>query len=148
MSLKYGVLGLIILLTSLCGLSGNHVNVRRERGLIKSMLWRVRAASRVRYAKKILLEGATFSGGSNAKFATKFYRKPGGISQAEKDFSALQVKNLSEVEESSTGGKYLHGNVGNNFVVFYRRNEESYASITIGEKKLDSNAIEVVYMDM
>ena len=147
MSLKYGVLGLIILLTLLCGLSGNHVNVRRERGLIKSVLWRVRAASRVRYAKIILLKGATLSG-SNSKFGTKYYSKPGGISQAEKDFSALQVKNLSEVKESFTEGKYLHGDVGNDFVIFYRRNELSDAFITIREKKLDSKAITVVYKDM
>ena len=139
MSIKYGVLGLIILLTPLCGLSGNHVNVRRERRFFGSLLWgeRTRAASRMRYAKNILLDGATLS-----KFGTNFYSKHGGISQAEKDFSALQVKNLSEVEES-----FKEGDVGNCVVTFYRRNEDSYASITMRENKFDSNAITVVYKD-
>ena len=155
MPLNHGLFGFIILMIPMSGLNGDTLYERHERGFIDeavNMLWRSRATSRVRYAKKILLDGATPEKTSSRLGHTmELYQKPGGTKQAEKDFRAMNVLNAREVEDMITKEKHLRGDVGNNFVLFHRRTDDPtyYTAITIGDKRNPGSKLTtVLYKDM
>ena len=96
---------------------------RSKRGLIKGTLkamMKVHStnALRVRQAKKILLAGATFERKDLKYGRTRYrYTKPGGFEQAQKDYRAMDVKHVREIDNTLTGHRWKQGVVGNDIAI-------------------------------
>ena len=129
---------------------GPYITLYQKRGIIKNTvktLMKAYKTRKVRYAKEILLSGATFVKTEvKNRQTTKWYSKNGGKERAEKDFNALGAKNIHEVEYSVPWRRIRRGEIGNSVVQFGSSYDHlSFSYITIGEKADGSTVTTIIY---